>query len=79
MKVLITKASNDSWYYHKVGEVVEVEYAYDNFYKYIHNKPWSLFIKIKDCEETKEEYMNDKMYLKSIAVSFENTKQRHLF
>jgi len=26
MKVLITKASNDSWYYHKV---VEVEYAYD--------------------------------------------------
>ena len=76
MKVLITKASNDSWYYHKV---VEVEYAYDNFYKYIHNKHWSLFIKIKDCEETKEEYMNDKMYLKSIAVSFENTKQRHLF
>jgi len=55
---------------------VEVEYAYDNFYKYIHNKHWSLFIKIKDCEETKEEYMNDKMYLKSIAVSFENTKQR---
>ncbi len=76
MKVLITKASNDSWYYHKVGEIVEVEYADDNFYKYIHDKPWSLFIKIKDCEETKEKYMNDKMYLKSIAVSFENTKQR---
>ena len=171
MKVLITKAFNSSWYYHKVGEIVEVEYADDNFYKYIHDKPWGLFIKVKDCEvvysngkssiqikekshiklnlrqlaesnitflletdedrdefwhlyveqdgnmdgdrsrerlnrhdcwelwiyskydkvtfnvvtndnnvptwkQIKEKYMNDKMYLKSIAVRFENTKQR---
>ena len=31
MKVLITKAFNSSWYYHKVGEIVEVELSDDNF------------------------------------------------
>ena len=65
MKVLITKSANDSWYYHKVGEIVEVELSDDNFYKYIHDKPWGLFIKVKDCEEIKETIM--KLNLRKLA------------
>ena len=45
MKVLITKSANDSWYYHKVGEIVEVELSDDNFYKYIHDKAWGVIHK----------------------------------
>ena len=67
MKVLITKSANDSWYYHKVGEIVEVELSDDNFYKYIHDKPWGLFIKVKDCEEIKETIM--KLNLRQLAES----------
>ena len=67
MKVLITKSANDSWYYHKVGEIVEVELSDDNFYKYIHDKPWGLFIKVKDCEEIKETIM--KLNLHQLAES----------
>ena len=86
MKVLITKALNSSWYYHKVGEIVEVKLVGDNYYKYINDEHLELLIKIKDCEvvysngqssiQIKEKYMSYKMYLKSIAVRFENTKQR---
>ena len=65
MKVLITKSANDSWYYHKVGEIVEVELSDDNFYKYIHDKAWGLFIKVKDCEEIKETIM--KLNLRQLA------------
>jgi hypothetical protein len=50
MKVLITKSTNSSWYYHKVGEIVEVKLVGDNYYKYIHDEPLELLIKIKDCE-----------------------------
>ena len=82
MKVLITKSANDSWYYHKVGEIVEVELSDDNFYKYIHDKPWGLFIKVKDCEEIKETIM--KLNLRQLAQSnitfrFETDEDRDEF
>ena len=81
MKVLITKSANDSWYYHKVGEIVEVELSDDNFYKYIHDKTWGLFIKVKDCEEIKEKYMNDKEiaeFIEKIATTIKEDIDKNI-
>ena len=90
MKVLITKAFNSSWYYHKVGEIVEVKLVGDNYYKYIRDEPFELLIKIKDCEvvysngqssiQIKEKYMNDKEIeniAKNIYKAITNTITDH--